>query len=440
MVKKQCDVVVIGSGIGGMAAAARLAHAGYKTVVLEALSFLGGRYTYQDYKGYKLTTAAWVLLLGRDDPAHRVLIDTNAPPIEVKVPGKMRYRVAGKDYEVPEKGFLGYILPKVARSKEEASRVLGAVGTAIRWQEPADTISFKEWLLQYTDNVYIYNIFQSQVTVWNGLNLDEISAGEFVRQLKVFASASEYGGMPKNGLKDVIDSLSAVINRDGGEIHTKTKAHRILVKNGKAVGVVAKGPEGELEVQARVVISNVGPAGTVALVGEENVDRAYLRQLKENLRPTVGLNYFIASDEPLTDFPGYIYMTDARRTQCYLTFTHTWPGYAPKGKHLMICYCTPLSTLMYDPKQELQVFLMDLKDAFPDYEKKGGKLLMARNYRGAWPTMRCWPGRGPGIKTPIENLYNVGDGVNPPGYAVAAGAAQSALLVAEDVKARVKLA
>ena len=45
MEKKTCDVVVIGAGIGGLCVAARLSHAGYKTIVLERMPILGGRYT-----------------------------------------------------------------------------------------------------------------------------------------------------------------------------------------------------------------------------------------------------------------------------------------------------------------------------------------------------------------------------------------------------------
>ena len=49
MEKKTCDCLVIGSGIGGMCAAARLAYSGYKTIVIEKLPMLGGRYTQIEY-------------------------------------------------------------------------------------------------------------------------------------------------------------------------------------------------------------------------------------------------------------------------------------------------------------------------------------------------------------------------------------------------------
>ena len=72
-IKKSCDVVVIGAGIGGLTLAARLAHAGYKAIVLEKTPLLGGRYTYVDYKGYWVPTGAVVLMWGKGDPVLKTL-------------------------------------------------------------------------------------------------------------------------------------------------------------------------------------------------------------------------------------------------------------------------------------------------------------------------------------------------------------------------------
>ena len=43
MQPQEYDVVVVGSGIGGLGAGALLAHRGYKTLVVEQLSRIGGR-------------------------------------------------------------------------------------------------------------------------------------------------------------------------------------------------------------------------------------------------------------------------------------------------------------------------------------------------------------------------------------------------------------
>ena len=47
------DVVIIGAGIGGLMTAAGLARAGKKVLVLEQLSFVGGKYTHLDAQGLR---------------------------------------------------------------------------------------------------------------------------------------------------------------------------------------------------------------------------------------------------------------------------------------------------------------------------------------------------------------------------------------------------
>ena len=48
-----CDVLVIGSGMGGMCAAALLSRKGYRTLVVESLPRVGGRCSTIEYKGFK---------------------------------------------------------------------------------------------------------------------------------------------------------------------------------------------------------------------------------------------------------------------------------------------------------------------------------------------------------------------------------------------------
>jgi len=53
--------VVVGSGIGGLLVRASLAHSGYRTLVVETLSLIGGRTSTEEYEGFRLTTGAGTL-------------------------------------------------------------------------------------------------------------------------------------------------------------------------------------------------------------------------------------------------------------------------------------------------------------------------------------------------------------------------------------------
>ena len=75
---------------------------------------------------------------------------------------------------------------------------------------------------------------------------------------------------------------------------------------------------------------------------------------------------------------------------------------------------------------------MDLRDLIPDFEKRA-RVLLAGCYQGDWPGMHAWPGRDLPNRTPIENLYNVGDGVKRPGMTALPGVVASAVHVVQDV-------
>jgi len=438
--KEKCDVVVIGAGIAGLSVAARLAYSGYKIVLLEKATVLGGRFTYAEYKGYKLPVAAWMISFGKHDPVYKTMQDVGIPEMKMYDLSRIRrrYKVSGKEFDLPEKGGVQTLISYASRDKAEEEKVMAMVRRALRWQEPSDTISFKEWLFQYTDNEEIYKVFQGVIKAWLGMNGHELPAGEFFRIFRNIASSS-IGLIPKNGLNDIIDALEGVIRNNGGKVWTRTVVKQIVVdEEGVAKGVIAQGVKEKLEVEARAVISNVGPKETINLAGEINFDKGYLKEVAERIRPAAGMNFLIASDQPLFDDIDWYCDMDSSRLEWWVDLSAVYPGCVPEGKHLISSFVCPDSTLDYDPQKEYEAVLKDLEKAVPKF-KEHGEILLAHNFCGVWPVSRSWSGYMVTQKTPIEYLYNVGDAVNPTGWPVGAGAAESARIVAEDVKARIKL-
>ncbi|UCG83504.1 MAG: NAD(P)/FAD-dependent oxidoreductase [Dehalococcoidia bacterium] len=433
MERKTCDSVVIGSGIGGMCAAAKLAYSGYKTIVIEKLPMLGGRFTQIEYKGYQIPTAAWMILYGKNDPVYLTLNEVQAPEIETVSTGAIPqiYRLGGKDHKMEGKGALRDMISWASRDKEEEEKVMTALKRAILWYEPPDTITFHDWLLQYTESKTVRDLFQCLVAAWAGANSWEVTAGQWFRVLK----GMTVGGNPfilKNGVKDVTDALEKVIKDNGSEIFTKTRAKKILIEEGFAKGIAADVKGEAMEIEAKIVISNAGPKRTIDLGGQENFDRAYLKEVEKKVRPAQGVDYMITSNEPLMGAPTVLFTADTRRLECFVG------DCTPDGKYIVRTASVPESAMQYSPKEEYEVFLQDLKETFPDFDKCGGKILVARNFCGDWPFYGTWPGDCLTQKTPIENLYNVGDAVIPGGWVGGSGAAASAAVVVDDIKARVK--
>ena len=63
------DIIIIGSGLGGITAASLLSRKGFKPLVVESRSRIGGRFSTFEYEGFKLPTGAilipdgWVIKL-----------------------------------------------------------------------------------------------------------------------------------------------------------------------------------------------------------------------------------------------------------------------------------------------------------------------------------------------------------------------------------------
>lgn len=431
--KMRADVAIIGSGIGGLCAGALLAHSGYSVVVLERLPIPGGRYTSVEYKGFTIPTASWMLLYGTDDPVYKTLEEIGGAEIEMRGAGSpmARYRIKGKIHDWPERGALRHLLGMAGSDAGEVDQVMGAIGVALSGEMPPSSITLRDWLLQHTSNEAIHGIFHAQIATWCGMNSHELAAIEFIRALRSFRGRSDFR-IPKGGLKDIIDALVGSILRQGGEVHTMTTARRIIVEGGSVRGVLAERSGQPLEIEAKTVISNVGPKKTVELVGSGSLGSDYVREVGR-LRSAVGMDYLFITDTPMLDFAGTLYTTDTRRKEGWSVPTLMWPEHAPPGKHLLHAFAVPESTIEYDARREQDLLMRDLHEVFPDFERAGGRLLLRRNFCGEWPCTRAWQGYDLDQRTPIANLYNVGDGVKPEGWIVGSGAAESGRIVAREI-------
>ena len=58
MKKSKVAVLIIGAGVGGLSVGARLVEKGLQVRVIEKLSYLGGRFSTKNIKGFKISAGA----------------------------------------------------------------------------------------------------------------------------------------------------------------------------------------------------------------------------------------------------------------------------------------------------------------------------------------------------------------------------------------------
>ncbi|HUT70981.1 MAG TPA: NAD(P)/FAD-dependent oxidoreductase [Desulfatiglandales bacterium] len=426
-----CDVLIIGSGMGGMCAAALLANEGYKVLVAERLHRIGGRCSSFKSQGFICTTGVIGVELGGavEEVFSRVHAD-----FQVRPAGPVHYLVQGKPYEIPPKGGLKRLLSVASEDAGEIERVRDAFSQAMEWIEPTSDLSLREWLLQYTKNETILGIFQTMVCATLLINADELPASEYFRFIKRLGGISSFGFCAE-GSGALPHTLAQRIRELGGAIWTGSSVKRILSVKGVVRGALISTKEGEVEVRAKIVISNTGPRKTVELSGKEHFGRDYLMELERKAQPAPVIAVQIAAEEPLIDYPALM-VTGARRINALYQPTTVCPELAPLGWHVLLAGAGPASSVPpFNKRREIELCIEDLKDLIPDFQRRA-RVLTAGFYHGRWPGMHCWPGSDLPQKTPIENLYNVGDGAKPAGTTGLPSVAASALAVVEDIKMR----
>ena len=422
------DAVVIGSGVGGMCAAALLAHDGRRVLLTEKRRYLGGRFSTVVHDGYRCATGGLAVPVGRD---LEQVCETVGLPSGVRPSTRVGMWLDGKTYDL-SKGATRTIIRDVADDEAEAQCVIDALNAAMRDRPAPEDVSFRDWLNGYTTNPRIHGIFQATIASLLTVNSYELPAAQYFRLIEVIAPLRF--GFIEGGSLTLWERMAELVRTAGGEVWTAAPVTRIHVSDGSVNGVQVRRRREFVEVRSPVVVSNVGPAATVNLVTPGQLEPEYVDEIHRDMTPTAILWLHYASDELLLDYSA-ISVGCSRRVNMIDVPSFEATDIAPPGKHLYTVGAAPLDSLEPgDLDAEFAAVAEDLEDVIPGFAERS-TMLTRTCYRGKWPGFRTVPQNHVGHATPLANLYNVGDAACPSGYDGSMGAAHSARLVFDELAA-----
>jgi phytoene dehydrogenase-like protein len=423
------DAVVIGAGAGGLFTAARLAHQGFRTLVVERLDKVGGRASTDDIEGFKVNNGAIVIELGgiTEETCAEVGADFDirepSPPI--------LYRIGGKDVDVTGGGW-GFLLSKLTRQGAKLVKGIGAARNDSGL--PEDEISTADWVSKYTKNEGVHGIFRNMCASIFAVGSEDLPARVFLTYFTRKSAFKRFGFHPE-GTIGIWRSLARSIESHGGQVWLSTPVTRIVPDNGTVTGVELTRDDQTVTVTAPVVVSDVGPSATVSLLGEDNVPADYQEQVKKADRPTAMISVNFASQERLINVPGMLSFAKSRRLAYIANFTDLCPEMAPTGWNLYVGTAVPKNpTGDFDEAAETEFLLQDLRDNIDDFDRRARVLNIAVT-RDDWPPQRAVAGFDMSHDTPFEGLWNVGDAVKEYANGGTTACAETAKLVVEKIVA-----
>lgn len=300
------DAIVVGSGLGGLAAASMLArHAGQRVLVLER-HYTAGGFTHTFHRpGYEWDVGVhYVGDVHRPNTLLRRAFDhlsdgelAWADMGEVYdtivigddryelVAGRERFRARMHEYFPKQRDAIDRYLARIRATVRTSKRFflekvlpprLGMLtGPALRWPALREAkLTVREVLGELTDDPRLAGVLTGQ---YGDYGLPPGQASWFMHALLVGHYLGG-GAYPVGGSARIAQTIIPSIERAGGAVVTSADVAEIIVERGRAVGVRLAGGE---EVRAPAVISDAGIAVTYGRL----LPRAVAAEA--GLRPTV---------------------------------------------------------------------------------------------------------------------------------------------------------
>lgn len=476
-------VIIVGAGIAGLSAGIYAVQSGFDVTILEMHKIPGGNSTSWKRDGYFFEGGMhWLTGSGKDQPLYKEWCNLGALADDVPVYNRdpfYTYNYNGQNVclyrEVNrlEKHFLS-ISPS---DKKEIQSLCKDIKKFSKMSMPIFDIKGVKVKEKHT--MPISMLFKMLPVFSRMFSLSKMSSSEYaerfkhpaIREILKTVVGSDYnasslmytlaclatgdGGYPEGGSLSMALRMAKRYENLGGKIEYNKRVQKVLVKNGKAVGVVVN----DEEILADAVVVTVDTLSAIDNLFDKPLHEPWMEKMRANTKLAMSTFICLGIEADLSDLPeNMLFVFDmpfsyAGNEINFLGINNyaTFKGYAPKG-------CTSVTmallgdtydywknaktigTYEQEKKQLVEAIIERLSAKLPQIKDKvvvwdvATPLTYERycgTYKGSWMTVM---GKGdkttiyPNTSQNIGNLYFAGQRMQPPGgLPVAAATGRTAI-------------
>ncbi len=376
LMKQQKTAIVIGAGIGGLTAAARLSKDGYAVTVVEKEAIVGGRAHLIKQDGYTFDTGPTILMmtdvlydvfrycgknfddyvsLSQLEPNYQVRwADGSGVEVSSNLP-RFADSLAKIDPKAPEQFYAFFSemakMYRIGRSKfidKNFDKLSDFIDVAAGF-ELAKSGGLKKlysYVSKYFDDPRLRMLFSFQA-MYLGVSPYEAPA---VYGMVSYMETGLGIWYPQGGMHKLPEAIAQLVRDMGGTIRVNTAVKQITIEGKTATGVVLANGE---ELSADVVICNADlPYAYTKLVGEQYRPKLTNEKLGSLKQASSALLFYWGVDDDMADMLHHnVYFSKDFKGNLDQIFhenklptdpafyiyipTKTDPGLAPKGKHVV---------------------------------------------------------------------------------------------------------